>query len=403
MTTSASSREVAAPWLARISPKWQVVQLRRIAQVCNGEDSSGVETVDGPYDVYGSGGRFRRAGSYLYDGESVLFGRKGTINKPLYVAGRFWTVDTMFYTRLKCGVYGRYLYWYATTMPFSYYSTSTALPSVTQGQLLGHVMPLPPMEEQRAIAEYLDRETAQIDALIGKQEQLIERLHERRLAVAQSVVEPPRLTDSTKLKHCVSSVKQGWSPQCYGWSADGVQSWAVLKAGATNWGRFRPQENKAFPPTEVARPEAVVQAGQIVISRASTRDLVGSAAVVNGSYPRLMLSDKLYALEVDSVKAIPDYVALVLGTRVWRDLIELEATGSSPSMQNISLADILNLPMHLPSTSEQIRRLHTAAEGSAKVDALIAKAEQFIALARERRAALITAAVTGQIDVREAS
>src|SRR5690606_12469661 len=126
-----------------------------------------------------------------------------------------------------------------------------------------------------------------------------------------------------------------------------------LKAGAVNGGVFRAGENKELPDTETPRPEAVVKRGQLVISRANTRELAGSAAVVDGDYPRLMLCDKLYGFMLDPARAEPAFVAHVLGTRRWRGLIELEATGSSPSMQNISQEDILNLPMDLPTVDQQ--------------------------------------------------
>jgi type I restriction enzyme S subunit len=82
-----------------------------------------------------------------------------------------------------------------------------------------------------------------------------------------------------------------------------------------------------------------------------------------------------------------------------RGLIELEASGSSPSMQNISRADILNLPMDLPGVAERRRIVAHIHTQTAKIDTLIAETERFIELAKERRAALITAAVTGQLDV----
>lgn len=123
--------------------------------------------------------------------------------------------------------------------------------------------------------------------------------------------------------------------------------------------------------------------------------------MVSGEHPRLMLCDKLYAFRLDEARAEPDFVAKVLGSRRWRGLIELEATGASHSMLNISQADILNLPMPLPSLDEQRRIAAYLDEQTAKIDQLITETERFIALSRERRAALITAAVTGQIDVRE--
>lgn len=116
-----------------------------------------------------------------------------------------------------------------------------------------------------------------------------------------------------------------------------------------------------------------------------------------------MLCDKLYAFTLDTTSAAPEFVALVLGSRRWRDMIEMEATGASYSMLNISQSDIVNLPMSLPPLDEQRRILAQRSEEATRIEAVIDKAEQFIALAKERRAALITAAVTGQIDVMKAA
>ncbi len=274
--------------------------------------------------------------------------------------------------------------------------------SIKFGDFAKVPLPLPPCSEQRAIADYLDRETARIDTLIGEQQRLVEMLRERRRAVVEEAVSIVA-TSGARLKHIIRSVRQGWSPQCYSWPADGVETWAVLKTGAANGGRFRPMENKELPEDEIPRPDIVVTRGDLIVSRANTRELVGSAAMVEGDFPRLMLCDKLYAFSLDESRADSRFVAAVLGSRRWRDLIELEATGASHSMLNISQSDIGNLPMPLPPVDEQRRIVAYLDSETAKIDQLIAETERFIELARERRSALITAAVTGQIDVREAA
>ncbi|MFJ2610243.1 hypothetical protein ACIO13_35580 [Streptomyces sp. NPDC087425] len=260
-------------------------------------------------------------------------------------------------------------------------------------------IPLPPWEKQLRLADYLDGEIAQIDTLIKEQRRLVEMLRERRVAVSTATLNfVTTLTSGQRLKHVVTGVTQGWSPQCYPWPADGVETWAVLKTGAANGGVFRPHENKELPEDQEPRPDRVVQRGHLVVSRANTRDLVGSAAVVEGDFPRLMLSDKLYAFDLDKSKADPVYVTTVLGTPRLRGLIGLEATGASPSMQNISQDDILNLPMDLPELDVQHQIVSRIREQIARIDTLITESERLIELSQERRAALITAAVTGQID-----
>ncbi|HEY0948981.1 hypothetical protein [Nocardioides sp.] len=260
------------------------------------------------------------------------------------------------------------------------------------------VIPVPPLREQHEIAKQLDRETAVIDELIAEQEALLASMAERRTTMVLDAVSGGPASGQ-RLRHVVTRVRQGWSPQCEAVPADEAE-WGVLKTGCVNRGAFRPEENKRLPDDVEPRPETVVRRGEIVVSRASTRDLVGSAAVIDGEYPRLMLSDKLYALTVDESAAEPEYVALRLGTRPLRDLIELEASGASHSMQNISQADILNLPMDLPPVDDQRAALAALRGRTAQIDELTAECRELIALLKERRAALITAAVTGKIDVR---
>lgn len=167
---------------------WPAVPLHYLVRFGNGEDYKDVEDLEGDVPVIGSGGPFTTASDYLYDGESVLFGRKGTIDKPRHQTGRFWTVDTMFYTVLGPRVDGRWLYYWATTVPYKLYSTSTALPSMTSAVLGRLRVSLPPLPEQRAVAEYLDRETAKIDALINKAERFIDLARERRSALITAAV-----------------------------------------------------------------------------------------------------------------------------------------------------------------------------------------------------------------------
>src|SRR5690606_26310945 len=140
------------------------------------------------YPVYGSGGQFAYATKYLHDGEALLFGRKGTIDRPLYVKGKFWTVDTMFYAVVESGYSIKYLYYLSTRIPFKYYSTSTALPSMTQDDLKNHKVGIPPLPQQTAIAAFLDDKTRNIDTAIAQKKKMIELLKERKQIIIQDLV-----------------------------------------------------------------------------------------------------------------------------------------------------------------------------------------------------------------------
>ncbi len=175
-------------WLGDVPEHWEVKAFKWLATIRNGANFKDVAADDGEYPVYGSGGLFGRASSYLYDGASVLLGRKGTIDKPLFVMGRFWVVDTMFFTEILPCAMPRFVYYVATTIPFDRYSTNTALPSMTQEDLSTHIIVAPNFSEQSAIAAFLDRETKRIDALVDKTEKSIELLREKRAALITAAV-----------------------------------------------------------------------------------------------------------------------------------------------------------------------------------------------------------------------
>lgn len=180
-------KDSGVEWLGEVPGHWAVTPFKRLLEFQNGSDHKSVEADNG-YPVYGSGGVFAYASEYLHDGESVLLGRKGTIDKPLHVTGKFWTVDTMYWTRIRATASGRFCYYAATTIPFDYYSTNTALPSMTQSALGAHWVACPLKAEQTAIAAFLDRETGKIDALVSEQEKLIALLKEKRQAVISHAV-----------------------------------------------------------------------------------------------------------------------------------------------------------------------------------------------------------------------
>lgn len=174
-------------WLGMVPEHWEILPFKRGVSVNNGRDYKHVKSEDG-YPVIGSGGQFAYASDYLYDGEVILLGRKGTIDKPRYFSGKFWTVDTMFYAIPNQKCIAKYMYYQALTIPFSFYSTDTALPSMTQSDLGNHLMCFPPISEQRIIASYLDQKVGQIDALISEKEKMMEDLKAYRSSLITETV-----------------------------------------------------------------------------------------------------------------------------------------------------------------------------------------------------------------------
>lgn len=171
-----------------IPTSWSIKRFKYCAQICNGGEYSDIEVEEGGYPVIGSGGEFARASKFSYYGKSVLLGRKGTVDKPLFVDGAFWCVDTMFYTKIKDFMYEKYLYYCALCFPFDYYVTSTALPSMTQRDLGSQEIAVPPRKEQKAIADFLDKECAQIDSIAADLEKQIALLQQYKKSLITETV-----------------------------------------------------------------------------------------------------------------------------------------------------------------------------------------------------------------------
>ena len=167
---------------------WTIKRFKYCAQICNGGEYSDIEVEEGGYPVIGSGGEFARASKFSYCGKSVLLGRKGTVDKPLFVDGAFWCVDTMFYTKIKDFMYEKYLYYCALCFPFDYYVTSTALPSMTQRDLGSQEIAVPPKKDQKAIADFLDKECAQIDSIAADLEKQIALLQQYKKSLITETV-----------------------------------------------------------------------------------------------------------------------------------------------------------------------------------------------------------------------
>lgn len=181
-------KDTGVEWIGEIPEHWSVLPLKRLAKICRGQEHKPQTDSSDVYPVYGSGGVFTSTAQFLYDGPSVLLGRKGTVDKPFFVEGRFWAVDTVFYTVPENCVNPKFLYYLSLTIPFSLYSSDSARPSMTEQDLGSHLLPLPDLEEQARIVEFLDIELEKIDVLIDQNEQLMSLVQEKHEATVLHAV-----------------------------------------------------------------------------------------------------------------------------------------------------------------------------------------------------------------------
>ncbi len=165
-------------WIGEIPEDWKIAQLKRFLKSNNGSEIKQEVNKDDneAIPVYGSGGVFKYTNEFMYSGEVVMFGRKGTLGKPLYVNDTFWTVDTMYYLNNFNGLIAKYTYYLLVAFDWIPFITQTALPSIVSSQIIAQHFPISSLKEQQKIVLYLDNKCSELDKLITKKEQLIEEL-----------------------------------------------------------------------------------------------------------------------------------------------------------------------------------------------------------------------------------
>ena len=149
---------------------WLKLKYKDVLTIKYGKDHKSLN--DGDIPVYGTGGLMRHVNKYLYDGESILIGRKGTIDKPKYINEKFWTVDTLFYTEIEESIVPLFLYQHALEVNWLGLNEATGVPSLNTTSIYNIDISIPSKEEQNKIASFLSVVDEKISQLTQKLELL---------------------------------------------------------------------------------------------------------------------------------------------------------------------------------------------------------------------------------------
>lgn len=150
--------------------EWREYAIGNVLSIGNGRDYKHLHNGDIP--VFGTGGYMTSVDDFLYDGESVFIGRKGTINKPLYYNGKFWTVDTLFYTHSFVNVLPKFAYCLFQTINWLKYNEASGVPSLSKATIEKIKVRVPSMDEQGKLSNQLFL----LDKRIEVQNKIIEKL-----------------------------------------------------------------------------------------------------------------------------------------------------------------------------------------------------------------------------------
>ncbi|THV61302.1 restriction endonuclease subunit S [Flagellimonas alvinocaridis] len=150
-------------------PEWQSKHLGEVLKIGSGRDYKHLG--DGAIPVFGSGGIMTKVNEFIYDGESVGIGRKGTIDKPIFLTGKFWTVDTLFFTHSFRKVLPKFIYYIFNTINWYRYNEASGVPSLSKKTIENISVKIPCIQEQSKITNFLsalDERIIQVDYQIEK-------------------------------------------------------------------------------------------------------------------------------------------------------------------------------------------------------------------------------------------
>jgi type I restriction enzyme S subunit len=393
-------------WIGTIPSHWSLIAVKRVAMLKSGDTISADSVVsDGTYPVYGGNGFRGYTDRFTHEGNYLLIGRQGALCGNInYASGQFWASEHAIVVTLTKTVSQGWLGYVLMAMDLNRYSLSAAQPGLSVETIKNLLIPLPPPAEQRAIADFLDRETAKIDALIATQERLIALLDEKRQAtITQAITKglDPTAPMKDSGVEWLGPVPANWGvlplKRCCripnGLVDPAVGRYATLSLIAPNHiqsGTGRLLEVETADDQGAISGKYHFAEGTVLYSKIRPALRKACVAPFEG-----LCSADMYPIY--STKIMPRLLLYQLLSDWFSNFAILASDRvAMPKVNRETIGDFL---MVVPPSAEQEVIVRYVDEAVAEINRLRDRSVEVIERLRERRAALITAAVTGQIDV----
>ncbi|MCX6843459.1 MAG: restriction endonuclease subunit S [candidate division WOR-3 bacterium] len=392
-------------------------RLKHVARLAYGDSLPDAAREGSEVPVFGSNGEVGRHTVANTLAPALVIGRKGSYGKINYSDVPCFAIDTTYFVdRRTSSVDVRWLSYALPLLRLDEFSEDSAVPGLSRDFVYSHWLPAVDAAEQRAIAAFLDRETQRIDALVEKKERLVELLREQRTALISHAVtkglEPNvRLKDSgvewlgripehwevLRVRDIAHSLQTGpFGSQLHSdeYTPEGTP---VVNPANIQRGRICPDSACAVD-VETARRLArhELQQGDVLFAR---RGELGRCALVTKAEEGWLCGTGSLRVRLNQRRADPQFCAILLSTKGVADWLSLESVGAT--MDNLNTGILGRIPLALPQPEEQRSIAAFLTREAQRIDVMVEKVRRSVELLKEYRTALISAAVTGKIDVRD--
>jgi type I restriction enzyme S subunit len=398
-----------AAWLAEVPEHWVVKKIKREFIAQSGTDE---KTDHGPFPLFGANGVIGQSNTASIKKPCVLIGRVGSAGELNFITQVAGVSDNALIVSNRVFDAPRYDFYLFQAADIKSSVSKNAQPLITASVITDRLMAVPDdLCERIQIAHFLDHETARIDSLVEEQQRLIELLKEKRQAVISHAVtkgldptvpmkdsgvewlgEVPVHWSSIQVGRVCRKVSDGphFSPN---YVDEGVMFLSARNIAVDGWhlddAKFVSEEDYL----EFCR-RIVPEKGDVLYTKGGT---TGIARVVDLD-ERFQVWVHVAVLKLDREQVDPYYMAFSLNSTGCYEQSQLHTRGATN--QDLGLTRMIKIWFALPPREEQIRICEFLSLALSKIDDLIAEAATVTGLLGERRSALISAAVTGKIDVR---
>lgn len=410
-----SYKESGVEWLGDVPEHWTISALKQKVKMRYGDALASEIREEGDVEVFGSNGQ---VGSHCVANTKVpaiVVGRKGSYGKIVWAEKGGFVIDTAYAIDSDTtGLDLRWVYYWLQPLGLDSLSQDTGVPGLAREKAYEMRIVVPPLSEQQTIAAFLDRETAKIDALIAEQQRLIELLKEKRQSVISHAV-TKGLNPNAPMKD--SGIE---------WLGDVPEHWEVKrlrfiaqlnpsKSEITELDRetkvsFLPMEaiddngslnlERTRPIGEVETGYTYFREGDVTIAKITPCFENGKGAVMRGLFGGIGFgTTELIVARAKPFEATSNYLHWLFISTWFRKHGEASMYGAG-GQKRVPDDFVRNYAIGFPSLEEQHTIVAFLGREISKIDVLTTEAKTAITLLQERRTALISAAVTGKIDVR---
>ncbi|SDJ82735.1 restriction endonuclease subunit S [Paenibacillus naphthalenovorans] len=396
----------------------KMIPLKRICKLEYGESlDSARRNEEGTIPVYGSNGIVGFHERAITCGPTIIVGRKGSFGKIVYSETPCFPIDTTYFIDQRHTKHDlKWLYYLLQTLELDVYSQDTGVPGLSREYAYNKICSLVPIEEQRLITLYLDQQTAKLDQLIEKKQRLIDLLQEKRQALITEAV-TKGLNPNVALKD--SGIEWlGQIPEH--WNIVRLKFIAKVRSGVTKGRNLSDRETVELPYLRVANvqdgyldlsevttisvmPHEVerysLRNGDVLMNEGGDFDKLGRGTRWNGEIDPCLHQNHVFAVRPKDIN-YSDWINLYTSSEPAKRYFIMKSKQTT-NLASISSSNIKELQLPFPDKKERDEIIKFVSVHTERLDRLVSLIEKQVDVIREYRQALITVAVTGQIDVRE--